>query len=334
MRQDKNTPIVLAGDIGGTHTRLALFSGKTRLPEPILSKTYASRNAPDLASILDDFLQDVAFDISGACFGVAGPVTNGISRTTNLPWEISENNLKNRFQWPRIRLINDINAAARAIPFLQQHELFVLNKGIRLPDSPIGILAPGTGLGMALIILHHNAYLPIPSEGGHMDFAPNSNAQVRLWQHLHKSMGHVSVERILSGPGLVTIYSWIKQAGLAAEPPALAQRLKNEDPARVISETAINENIPICVQALDIFVSVFGAVAGNLALAGFTRGGVYLGGGIAPKILPALENNKFMSAFENKGRFKKTMGQIPVTIILHKQPALMGAAAFALADGI
>ncbi len=334
MSQGKKPPIVLAGDIGGTHTRLALFSGKTRPPEPILSKTYASRNAPDLSSILDDFLQDAAFDISGACFGVAGPVTNGVSRITNLPWEISENHLKNRFQWPRIHVINDINATARAIPLLQDHDLFVLNKGIRLSGSPIGILAPGTGLGMALMILHHNAYLPIPSEGGHMDFAPNNDLQVRLWQHLHKRMGHVSIERILSGPGLVTIYSWIKQAGLAAEPPALAQRFKNEDPAQVISETAITDNIPICVLALDIFLSVFGAVAGNLALAGFTRGGIYLGGGIVPKILPALEDCKFMSAFEDKGRFKKTMQQIPVTVILHKQPALLGAAAFALTNEI
>jgi len=332
--QDEKPLVVLAGDIGGTNTRLALFSGKTRIPEPILSKTYASRKAPDLESILDDFLQDVAYDISSACFGVAGPVANGVSRITNLPWEISENNLKNRFQWPRVHVINDINAAARAIPLLQHHDLFVLNKGIRLPDSPIGILAPGTGLGMALMILHHNAYLPIPSEGGHMDFAPNSDLQVRLWQHLHENLGHVSIERILSGPGLVTIYSWIKQAGLAPEPPALAQRFKNEDPAQVISETAITENIPICVQALDIFVSVFGAVAGNLALAGFTRGGIYLGGGIVPKILPALENHKFMSAFENKGRFKETMQEIPVTVILHKQPALLGAAAFALTDEI
>lgn len=330
MSGHKTTPVILAGDIGGTNTRLGLFYSKNRYPESILTKTYASQEAPDFESILHDFVQHIDFDISGACFGVAGLVENGTCRTTNIPWEISENKLKRLFKWPRIFLLNDIHSMASALPLLRNTDLFVLNKGFRDTDTPVVIIAPGTGLGMAFRVRNNKEYLTIPSEGGHMDFAPTSKSQDRLWGHLHKTLGHVSIERVLSGPGLINIYHWIKDTGKAAEPPMLTQRLKNEDPAQVISDSAINENIPISVMALEMFVSILGAVAGNLALTGLTRGGVYLGGGIVPKILPALKTNTFMSAFENKGRFKKTIRQIPVKAIIREHPALLGAAAFIL----
>jgi glucokinase len=316
----------LAGDIGGTNTRLGLFAVDKDRPVMTRIQTYPSRKAASLEDILELFLKTTRVPISSACFGIAGPVKNGRSRTTNLPWEVSERHLKKRFQWERVRLINDLSAMAYAIPALRRKELFGLNQGRRVFNDPIGLLAPGTGLGMALLFPKNRRYISIPSEGGHADFAPNNADENRLWQYLHDSLGHVSIERVLSGPGLVNIYSWLKSTGQEVEPDWLARRMRKEDPAKVISATALKKKTPICVKTLDVFVSIFGAVCGNLALIGLTRAGIYLGGGIAPQILPKLREGIFMQAFTDKGRFARFMRQIPVDVIRHKHPALLGAA--------
>jgi glucokinase len=324
--------VILAGDIGGTNTRLGLFTiGKDR-PVASTTQTYPSRKAAGLEDILDLFLKTKGVPIAGACFGIAGPVKDGRCRATNLPWEVSEKQIKRRFQWERVRLINDLSAMAYAIPALRKKELFALNQGRRRPNDPIGLIAPGTGLGMALLIQNNQRHIPIASEGGHADFAPKNADESRLWQYLHDSLGHVSIERVLSGPGLVNIYSWLKHTGRETEPDWLARRMQAEDPARVISATALKKKTPICVKTLDVFVSVFGAVSGNLALIGLTRAGIYLGGGIAPQILEKLREGIFMKAFADKGRFAKFMRQIPVDVILHEQPALLGAAICAFTD--
>ena len=324
--------VILAGDIGGTNTRLGLFTLKKDRPMLVATQTYPSRKVAGLEDILELFLKTTNTPISGACFGIAGPVKNGRCRTTNLPWEVSEKQIKRRFQWKRVRLINDLRAMAYAIPALRKKELFALNLGRRIPNDPIGLIAPGTGLGMVLLIHENQRYITIPSEGGHADFAPKNSSESQLWQYLRNALGHVSIERVLSGPGLVNIYSWLKDTDREPEPDWLARRMQAEDPAKVISATALKKKTPICVKTLDLFISIFGAVAGNLALTGLTRAGIYLGGGIAPHILPKVREGIFMKAFTAKGRFAKLMGQIPVDVILHEQPALLGAAICAFMD--
>jgi len=324
--------IVLAGDIGGTNTRLGVFSAGNRRPEAEELKAYSSRDAACLEDILERFLKTIKVSISGACFGIAGPVAKGRSQTTNLPWEVSESQLKKRFSWPQVRLINDLSAMAHALAVLDPQELHTLNCGESSPESPMGLIAPGTGLGMALLVPQNDRFVVLSSEGGHSDFAPTDEIEYQLWRHLHQSKGHVSVERVLSGPGLVNIYNWLRESGRIKEPQRLVEMIKVGDPAKVISETALEKRFPICVKALDVFVSIFGAVAGNLALIGLTRSGIYLGGGIAPQILPKLKDGQFMNSFKNKGRFQELLQQIPVYIILNQQAPLLGAAARAFED--
>jgi glucokinase len=322
----------LAGDIGGTNTRLGLFSTGKRRPALEAMEVYFSREFSRLEDILEQFLGRNAVSVSGGCFGIAGPVEKGGIQTTNLPWEVSEDQLKKRFNWPQIRLINDLTAMAHAVAFLPPEELHRLNQGEPASKSPRGLIAPGTGLGMALLVPSPKRWLVLPSEGGHSDFAPTNKAESRLWRHLHESMGHVSLERVLSGPGLVNIYNWLRQDGRLKEPRWLAAKIKNGDPAKVISESALQKRTPICVKALDLFISILGAAAGNLALVGLTRSGIYLGGGIAPQILSKLNEGLFHKSFTGKGRFQQLLQRIPVSVILNEQAPLLGAAVFGFED--
>jgi glucokinase len=322
----KDKTLVLAGDIGGTKINLGLFQmGKTR-PSPRTIETYSSRHAPNLEHIIGLFLDKHKATIVSACFGVAGPVQGGQSKITNLPWTISENSIKKRFKWNDVTLINDLAATAHAVPLLTNRELHALNKARGGKGQNLGLVAPGTGLGMALLIWMEDKYFPVASEGGHADFGPNDLTQAKLWAHLYERWGHVSVERVLSGAGLFSIYSWLRDSGRHTEPVWLAKKIKEMDPAKAISEAASDRKDPLCEQALDIFVSILGAVTGNLALTGMTTGGVYLGGGIPPKILPKLNEGTFIEAFTNKGRFKDLLKKIPVRVILNDKAALLGAA--------
>ena len=326
MTRPKNGNLFLAGDIGATKTNLGLFQmGKTR-PSPKNVEAYSSRDAANLEEIISRFLDKHKAKIASACFGVAGPVQGGRSKTTNLPWTISENSIKKRFKWNHVTLINDLKATAYAIPLLTNRELHALNKAKGGKGHNLGLVAPGTGLGMALLIWMENKYLPVASEGGHADFGPNDLMQAELWAYFYERWGHVSVERVLSGSGLFNIYSWLRDSGRHTEPSWLAKKVKEMDPAKAISEAASNRKDPLCEEALDIFVSIFGAVAGNLALTGMTTGGVYLGGGIPPKLLAKLDEGAFIEAFTNKGRFKDLLKKIPVRVILNDKAALLGAA--------
>lgn len=321
---------ILAGDIGGTKTNLGLFTRGKRRPVLKVLETYASPEAPNLEDIIDHFLERHEVSISSACFGIAGPVKNGRCKTTNLPWDVSERKLKNRFGWDRVLLVNDLTASAYAIPFLTRRELFPLNHAKTARKGNLGLIAPGTGLGMALLIRKDAHYVSVPSEAGHADFAPNNEAEAALWHYLHQRVGHVSVERVLSGPGLFIIYCWLKFTGQGTEPPWLEEKMNEGDPSKVISEAALVERQPLCVKALDLFVSIFGATAGNLALTGLATGGIYLGGGIAPGILPKLREGPFMRAFMDKGRLRGLLSQIPVRVILNDRAPLLGAAVCAL----
>jgi glucokinase len=327
----KDKTMVLAGDIGGTKTHLGLFRRGRQRPVLKVLETYASQEAPNLESVIDDFLSRHRGSLNSACFGIAGPVKNGRCKTTNLPWDVSERNIRDRFGWGRVRLINDLTATAYAVPLLRKGELFPLNHQKILKAENLGLIAPGTGLGMALLVWGDGHYVPVPSEGGHSDLAPNNDVEMALWQYLHQRLGHVSLERVLSGPGLFILYCWLKYTGQSAEPTWLAQRMNQDDPAKVISQAALVEKEPLCVKTLDLFVSILGAAAGNLALTGLTKGGIYLGGGICPKILPKLQEDMFMYAFTNKGRFTGLLQEMPVHVILNDKATLLGAAHCAFA---
>ena len=210
--------IVMAGDIGGTKTNLGLFiKGKTR-PSPKVIETYPSRDAKDLTELIAKFIRNHPAHLDSACFGIAGPVINGRCQTTNLPWIVSENRIQRRFNWPRVRLINDLTATAKAINLLNRRELLPLNHARIRKRQNMALVAPGTGLGQALLIFQNGNHWPIASEGGHTDFAPNTGNEIKLWQHLHRRYGHVSAERVISGPGLANIYSWLKDSGRYREP--------------------------------------------------------------------------------------------------------------------
>ncbi len=326
MTKSMDKTFVLAGDIGGTKTNLGLFLKEKERPVPTVIETFSSQNTPGLEHIIRQFLETHPVPVTHACFGIAGPVVNGKSKTTNLPWNISEDRIKKQFNFHHVKLVNDLTATAMAIPLLKKDEFFPLNQAGSIKDRNLALIAPGTGLGKAVLIYLNGRYLPVPSEGGHADFAPNNEAEMKLWRYLHQHYGHVSIERVVSGSGLVNIYNWLKDSGRLTEPDWLNQKLKEMDSAKVITEAALASKDPGCVEALNMFVSIFGAVAGNLALTGITTGGVYLGGGIPPKILSKLKEDVFMEAFTNKGRFKGFLEKISVKVVLNDKAALIGAA--------
>lgn len=321
-----NKAYVLAGDVGGTKTNLGIFSKGARRPLLKVFETYPSSQYPDIETIVNNFFKKHPIKCYFACFGMAGPVQYGRCSVTNLSWEVKESRLKSRFKFKRIQLVNDLTAMAFAVPHLYKNELHVLNKVTPQKDGHLALVAPGTGLGESIIVFEKGRYIPVPSEGGHVDFAPNNEQDVELWRYLKDIYGHVSLERILTGQGLADIHSFLINTGHYSKCSRISKGMKNADPARIISEEAIKGTAKCCQAALHIFVSILGAAAGNLALTGMTTGGVYIGGGIPPKILPKLQETAFLSSFTDKGRFKGLLEKIPVCVILNDKAALLGAA--------
>lgn len=324
--------VILAGDIGGTKTNLGLFSGPLNQLKRVADNTYPSQSAQSLTELVERFLKETGdHAISKACFGIAGPVFNNVAKATNLPWTVDGDEMQQHFSWSHVRVVNDLVALASAIPYLQSDQLQPLND-VAPPetDANIGLIAAGTGLGEALLIWDGNSYVPCPSEGGHKDFAPRNQMEWRLHQYLTKKYQHASVERVLSGNGLHDIYQFLRQESGDREPEWLARLFREQDGGAVVSQTALAGKDPICEQALDLFVEIYGAEAGNLALQAFTTGGMYIGGGIGPKIAKALASGKFIEAFRAKGRMKSLLSNIPVRLILDSKAALMGAAVSAM----
>lgn len=326
MREKPGEKIFLAGDIGGTKTNIGVFAPAKKRPRLKKMQTYSSKDAKGLENILEHFVKKHALSPASAAFGIAGPVVSGRSRTTNLPWVVSETRIRDHFGWKNVRLLNDLAATALSVPFLHRNQICPLNQARGRKRGNIGVVAPGTGLGEALLVFQDHHYAPVSSEGGHVEFAPKTEEEVSLWRYLHRQFGHVSVERVLSGQGLVNIYRWLKGSGRYQEPGWFKEHMETMDPARAITEAAVENSLPLCRQALDHFVSVLGAVCGNLALTAMTTGGIYLGGGIPPKILPALKEDLFLKAFAGKGRFQGFLEKIPVRVILDNRAALLGAA--------
>lgn len=320
---------ILAGDIGGTKTNLGLFSGTPDKLKLEKIGTYSSGSADSLIELLKRFLKNEQIPITKACFGVAGPIINNVAKTTNLAWTVTGEEIRSYFNWSTVILINDLVAMACAIPHLTVDQTLSLNRAVPPAESGnIGLIAAGTGLGEALLIWNGKTYTPCPSEGGHKDFAPRTPLEWRLRQYLAKKFDHVSIERVLSGDGLVDIYRFLRQEDGQKEPEWLMQLFAENDNSAVISQTALAGKDPICEKALNIFVELYGAEAGNLALQALTMGGIYLGGGIGPKIVKALSTDKFINAFYAKGRLKQVLSQIPVRLILDNTAPLWGAASY------
>ena len=266
---------------------------------------------------------------AAACIGVAGPVRDGRCSTTNLPWVVDGAEIAKRFQLPMVHLLNDLEATAHGLLVLRPDETEVLNAGRpSSAKSALALIAAGTGLGEAILFWDGTRYRPMPSEGGHADFAPTSDLEIDLLRYLRASHVHVSYERVLSGAGLHAVYEFIRDTK-KNEPTWLAERLKAGDPAAIIAELGLSGKAEICVQALDLFASVYGAEAGNLALKALALDGVFVGGGIAPKLLTKLKDGTFLRGFSSKGRYKRLMGTIPVRVIMNQKTALLGAASVA-----
>jgi glucokinase len=323
---------VLAGDIGGTKTHLGLYRVEGGAPTLLRDKLYATREFKTLEEVARHFLSG-AWAIDAACFGVPGPVIGGVSHAMNVHWTMEERALASALGVPGARLINDLEATAYGMLHLQESEMAVLQRG-EAPESraPIAVIAAGTGLGEAgLVPLDDGRWRSIASEGGHTDFAPRGHKQIELLEYLDSEFDHVSFERVLSGPGLVNIYKYLKARTPGAEPEWLADEFaRATDAAEVISASALTNRDPRCVEALRIFTDIYGAEAANLALKFMALGGVYVGGGIAPKILPMLSDGGFVRAFLAKGRLDKVMARIPVRVSLNQATALIGAARCAM----
>ena len=325
--------MILAGDVGGTKTSLALYRREARGLLRNRMATYRSRDHAGLEPILRDFLSGGG-SVERACIGVAGPVEGGRCRLTNLDWEVDEASLRRILGVRDAYLVNDLQATASSLPFLQESDRAILREGAADPRGNMAVLAAGTGLGEGFLVDSGAGYIPFPSEGGHVDFAPQDDREIRLHAFLRAKYGHVSVERVLSGPGLHDIYRFLLDEERMAEEPGLAAEVAGSEPQRAIVRHGLAGGPGTCAETLRVFCTLYGAEAGNLALQYLATGGVYLGGGIAPAILPALRRGEFLSAFLDKGRMRSLLSLIPVVVILDPAAPLLGAAAYAAAGGV
>jgi glucokinase len=323
--------MILSGDIGGTKTNIALFQSNGSEVGPIIrERTFPSAQYQSLESIIQEFIGQTNPEIKTACFGIAAPVVEGRAKTPNLNWTVTEESLADLLKIDRVWLINDLEATAYGIATLRDSQLLTLNAGDPKSSGNRALIAAGTGLGMAGIFFREGHYHPMASEGGHSDFAPQTPLQVELYQYLARKFGgHVSYERVLSGPGFFNVYSFLRDKNPAEEPAWLAEQIASADKtavSAVVASAALSNQSELAVKAIDIFVSVYGAMAGNLALLMMAGGGLYVGGGIAPKIREKLTDGTFMKAFTDKGRLSSLVAAIPVHIILDEKTAVFGAA--------
>ena len=324
--------MLLAGDIGGTKSNLAIYSVEAGLHKPLFEATFPSALYPSLEALVRTFLSQTDLSVDSACFGVAGPVVAGRAAITNLPWDMSVQQLREELKLSSVRLINDLEAIARSIPFLEPGELHTLSKGRPVAHGNIAVVAPGTGLGEAFLTWDDEShYHPHTSEGGHCDFAPTNEQEIELLRYLLKQYDHVSYERVCSGKGIPNIYAHLRDSGVAEEPHWLSESLaKAADFTPVIVNAALDKSSDLCVATLNTFVAILGAEVGNMALKVMSTGGVYLGGGIPPRIMAFLEGGTFMNAFLDKGRFVELLADVPINVILNPRCALLGAASYGL----
>ena len=318
--------MILAGDIGGTKTNLAYFDVENGKLVPKTAASYPSQEFPTLSAIVAKFRSQHPTPISGAAFGIAGPVVEGQSHLTNLDWEIDVETLRKDLGLEAVELVNDLQATAYGTLHLSVNERLALQEGQPQANGSIAVIAAGTGLGESALIWDGKHYRAIASEGGHADFSPRNEQEASLMQFLTRKFGHVSWERILSGPGLFSLYEFLSQRSSGAPPAWLKEAFSSGDPAAVVSKAAMEGKDPACVEALDLFISLYGSETGNLALKVLATGGVYIGGGIAPKILAKLKSGSFVQNFKAKGRLEQLLQAMPVFVVLNDRIALFGAA--------
>jgi glucokinase len=324
--------MLIAGDIGGTKTDLAIYSTESGPHAPLAEVELHSSDYPSLPAMVTAFLARTRMPVDVASFDVAGPVIDGHAKTTNLPWVMDEESLKAELRLKSVHLMNDLEAVARAVPVLRSKDLITLNQGQPVPHGPIAIIAPGTGLGESFLTWDGSRYLAHSSEGGHSDFAPTDKRQIRLLEFLLERFDHVGVERVCSGIGLPNIYEYFRDVEKIREMPDVAQLIKSaQDHTKAIVDAAMDPDNPseLCRASVDMLVSILAGEAGNLVLKVFGTGGVYMAGGVALHLIEVLKQPWFMQTFSKKGRFQDLMRSIPVHVITARA-ALVGAAAYGL----
>jgi glucokinase len=325
--------MILAGDIGATNARLAYFQSQNGSLRMVSERIFPSREHRELGEIVTKFLDESTTRPNVACFGIAGPVRNGRVETSNLPWVIEQSRLAQQIHLPATLLINDLEASAWGIGALAVGDFVALNHVSGPAVGNQAVIAPGTGLGEAGLFWDGSRHHVFACEGGHTDFAPQDDLQIELLRCLRTRFGHVSYERILSGPGLVNVYEFLRDSGCGPESSEFRVQVQKDDTAAAISAAALSGTSPLAEKALDLWISVYGAEAANLALKTMATGGLFLAGGISPKILPKLTGPGFMQAFLNKGRMRPLVESIPVQVITNDKAGLLGAARCAAVNG-
>jgi glucokinase len=320
--------MILAGDVGGTKVHLALYGFNEGKLAYTRDQRYPAKDYAGLEAIVTEFLGEDK--VTAACFGVPGPVRDGRLRLTNLPWTLDSRELSAHLDIQHVFLINDLEANGYGVAELSHDQIFTLSEGDSSQTGNRALIAAGTGLGEGLLIWNGRTHIPYPSEGGHTDFAPRDEDEIDLLRFLQQKYdGRISYERVLSGMGLTNIYEFLREVRGLEEPAWLKERMALEDPNAVITELALAGKSEICEKALDRMVSIYGAESGNLALKLLSVGGLYVGGGIAPRIIEKLKDGTFMKAFTDKGRLSQLLINMPVRVILESRAALLGAAAYA-----
>jgi glucokinase len=319
--------LVLAGDVGGTKTLLALYHAKDGHVAIHRSERYDSKAYPTLQEMAREFVGKDKHLVTAACFGVPGPVSDGTVRTTNLPWRLTEFELADNLRIPRVRLVNDLVATAASLPYLGSLDYITLHPGAAVHErDAFCVIAPGTGLGQAVMYREPGRTILLGSEGGHADFAPRSEREIALLTYLMKKFGRVSVERIISGPGILNIYSFLRDTAFAPESEELAEAIRLGDPSAAIGQAAVKGSDPLAIETLSIFMSVLGAHAGNMMLTYLASGGIYIAGGIPGKILSLLKEGDVVSSYLAKGRLSPLVEATPLYVVKDPLSGLHGAA--------
>jgi len=324
----RDSSIIMAADVGGTKTNLALFQIKDGALMLLTEKSYATKTHKSFLEMVHNFQTGNFPSVDGICLGIAGPVTQGKVHGTNFPWEIDREEIQRELQVHSVSLINDMEANAYGLAALNEKDFDVLKYGSNVSGN-IALISPGTGLGEVGLFWDGSHYHPFATEGGHCDFSPRNDLDVEIWKYIHQKYGHVSWERLISGPGILDIYLFLRRISGKKESQRLKEKFEKEDPSVVITENALNGKDPVCKEALELFIRFLAIESAQLALKFKTTGGIYIGGGILPNIIKGMNREIFYSNFAQSGRMNSLLQMVPVKVILNEKTALLGAAYYA-----